>query len=272
MSSPVGQFIDSTQGRTSTNPFITVIFPRPPSPSDGINNVYKIGQRWVDSVTNTEYFLKNFSAFNGALTANWIEFIGSSAGVFTLTGNDSVVVNPLAGNINVLGDVASGVAVTGSPNTETITLANIPNSSLLHDSITMIGGLGITITGSPVALGGSVTITASGTGITWVDVTTPTQLLAANMGYVIDHSIGLVTLTLPALAALGDTYIIAGMSMGGWQVNVGAGQTIQLGSSATTISTGSIASTNQWDSVTINCVFPNTVFACRSVIGNLTVV
>lgn len=233
MTTPVAQSVDILgSGRTSTAPFITVIFPRAPSPLDGINNAYLVGQRWVDSLTDQEYFLLNFISFAGSVTANWIQLGGGIFTTETLTGNDGVPVPPTANNINVIG--APGINFTGSGSTLTATLTPFSGA--------------------------------------WVDVTTNMQALVAGTGYIVDNGGSLVTFTLPATATYGDTYIIQGKSSGGWQVNVGAGQIINVSGSATTITTGHVASSNQWDAITINCVTPNTIFACRAYVGNLTVV
>lgn len=59
-----------------------------------------------------------------------------------------------------------GVTITGGSNTISIGLVNVPNSALANSSITITGGSGISVSGSPVSLGGSVTISASGTTVT----------------------------------------------------------------------------------------------------------
>lgn len=125
-------------------------------------------------------------------------------------------------------------------------------------------GTGITVT--PGA--GSITIATSGAGL-WVDQTGTTVTMTINTGYIADNA-GLVTLTVPATAAIGDSFIIQGKGAGGWLVQMNTGQTAHLGSSVTS-SAGSLASTNQWDALVLTCVTANTVFACRAVQGNITV-
>jgi len=85
-----------------------------------------------------------------------------STGVVTeqLTGNTGVATS-LSNNINVVGD-SSGIQTAGASHTLTLSLANIPNSSLANSAITVDAGSNITVTGSPVSLGGTITIAASG--------------------------------------------------------------------------------------------------------------
>lgn len=533
MTSPIGQFVDSTSGRTSTSPFITIIMARAPTGNDGINNALQVGQRWVNTADdNEEWFLLGFTASGGYIQANWVLLTAGSTSTETLTGNSGIA-TAVGGNINVVGDGTTGGLFAGAGDTLTLTLNAIPNSALAHSSITLTQGTGISITGSPVSLGGAATIaagstvpttfhtdsgdaipsanqvtfhgtggiTTSGSGSTvtingsggtpgelvadiqifttsgtyfpsagmqyaqieivggggggagvaggtngtgggggaggyslgiysaatigasqvvtigalggggaagdndglsggtttvgaliaatggsggnkravtftgmggaggvgslgsvnitgnagsagfiasgfiasgqgagsfyggsaaqvfvstgssvagnaatsygaggggalilgaggpaaggngaagvvvitefggeispadfnWVDVVANTQAMAVNTGYVINNGGALVTLTLPALAAIGDTFIIQGQSAGGWKVNVGTGQIINLGNRPTTITTGSVASTNQWDEITIRCTTANTTFSVAGPVGNFTI-
>jgi hypothetical protein len=95
--------------------------------------------------------------------------------------------------------------------------------------------------------------------------------LAAGSVYMTNNGASLVTYTLPATAAQGDVFIIIGGSSGGWTIAEASGQTVHVGSVAATITTGTVASTNQWDCVTIRCTTANTTFACYAIQGNLTV-
>jgi hypothetical protein len=169
MTTPIGQFVDTTTGRTSTNPFITIIKNRAPTGNDGINNSLQVGQRWIDSAaSNQEYFLLDFIASQGIVQANWVE-LGGSNGVESLTGNSGGAVPPTSsGNINVVGDGTTGGLFVGSPSTDTLTLTlnAIPNSALANDAISLVAGTGISISTSPVVLGGTTTISATNAGDT----------------------------------------------------------------------------------------------------------
>lgn len=113
--------------------------------------------------------------------------------------------------------------------------------------------------------------TISGT-VTNVNQTSSSATLAANSRYATNNGASLVTYTIPAGAAVGDTYIIVGGSSGGWTVAQPSSVQIHLGNAATTSGVGgSLASSNQYDCVTITCVASN-VFTAYAAQGAITVV
>lgn len=118
----------------------------------------------------------------------------------------------------------------------------------------------------------SGTLATVGSPYTIVDQNASTSTLAVNTINIVDNGATLVTMTLPTTAAQGSIFKIIGGSAGGWKVNVASGQTIHVGSTASTASTGSIASSNQYDALEIYCTTANTTFACLGVQGNITVV
>lgn len=135
---------------------------------------------------------------------------------------------------------------------------------------TLTAGAGISITNGQ----NSITIAATSTGLSWSNISA-NQTLASNNGYFVDASGGAISLALPAIAAVGDTYRVYRISSGANQVTItqGAGQSIQIGSSASTTGAGgSIATTAQGDCVEIVCHTANTGFAVASLVGNFTVV
>lgn len=132
---------------------------------------------------------------------------------------------------------------------------------------TLTGGVGVTIANGA----GSITVSSSGGGLTAIDQNaTPVTMVAGN-NYVADNA-GLTTLTLPAVAAFGDTFRITGKGAGGWIMNQAVGQTCHIGNVATTTTTGSIASANLWDAIDILCVTANTTFSVNVRQGNVTIV
>jgi hypothetical protein len=136
----------------------------------------------------------------------------------------------------------------------------------------LTAGTGITITSAT----GSITIAnaeAAGGGFIWTDVTTTTGTILAGGGYISDNTL-LVTITLPSTSALGDSFCILGKGAGGWKLMQNAGQQINFGNTATTAGTGgSIASTNQYDSISCVCVTAgaSSIWATRCSQGMLTV-
>lgn len=160
MTQPVRQNAYLVSNATGTI-FPTVIFARAPAVSDFD---FPVTQRWIDTTAgNTEWFLLGFTSSNGVVSPNWVQLASGSQTTETLSGNTGEAVGPDDNfNINVIGDT-SGIQFAGNPSDHTLTasLANIPNSSLANSSITMVAGTGISITTSPVSLGGSTTISTA---------------------------------------------------------------------------------------------------------------
>lgn len=168
------------------------------------------------------------------ITAFGLGGISPSSLVQTLTGNSGGAVPPTANNINVVG--SGGVTVAGNPGTSTLT------------------------------------ISVSGSGMSWNEVLTPTQAMVVNNGYIANNA-GVVTLTLPAVAAFGDVVQVGGKGAGGWSIAQNAGQTIHFGSLDTTTGAGgSLSSILRYDAVELICITANTDWLVLSGLGNLTVV
>jgi hypothetical protein len=130
-----------------------------------------------------------------------------------------------------------------------------------------------TITGNTaVTFPTSGTLATVGQIVTWNDVASGTQALAVNQGYVTNNGASLVTYTLPATAAEGSIIEISGKSAGGWTINYATGQIIHIGNLATTVTTGTLSSSNQWDYVKLLCVTANTTFNVIGGVGNFTIV
>lgn len=106
-------------------------------------------------------------------------------------------------------------------------------------------------------------------GTAWVDQTTTPVTMVKSTGYSANNA-GLVTLNVPATAAVGDEFQVLGQGAGGWLVRANTGQVINFGSSPTT-SAGSLASTNRYDGVKFVCTVANTTFNVVFAVGNLTV-
>ena len=158
--------------------------------------------------------------------------------------------------------------------------SNLINSLSLSDGQLAIGstgadpvaafltpGIGINIANAS----GSITISSSGGGLSWTDVTGTTQAMLGNNGYTANNA-GLVTLTLPGSIAYGTVLAVIGKGVGGWKIAQNSGQTIHFGSSNTTSgASGFLASTNQYDAVFLLCTVNNTDLTVYSSVGNITV-
>jgi hypothetical protein len=143
----------------------------------------------------------------------------------------------------------------------------IGNTGGTPTAATLTAGSGITITNG----GGTITIASSSGASTWTVVTGTSQAMAIDSGY-ISNNAGLVTLTLPATAVVGSIIQVQGLGAGGWQIAQNASQLIHIGSQVTTTGvSGFLASTNQYDSLTIVCVVANTTWCVLGgAQGNIT--
>ena len=131
------------------------------------------------------------------------------------------------------------------------------------DKATLTAGSGVSIVNG----NGSVTISASGGGYSWIEVTGTSDDLDPSTGFIANNA-GLVTLTLPATCSVGDTFRVVGKGTGGWSIAQNAGQTIHFsGSDTTTGATGSLDSTGQYDCVELLCTTTDTDFTVISSIG-----
>jgi hypothetical protein len=112
---------------------------------------------------------------------------------------------------------------------------------------------------------------AGGGGTIWNEVTGTSASMAINNSYIANNA-GLVTLTLPAVAALGSIIKVTGKGAGGWRIAQNAGQTIFFGTSTTTTgAAGRLDSTATRDTVELVCVTANNDWNVLSSIGNITV-
>ena len=99
----------------------------------------------------------------------------------------------------------------------------------------------------------------------WVDaVATPVNMVA-NTSYIADAG-ALQTFNVPALAAQGTVFEIAGNNGGNFIVQMNAGQTAHLASAATSAG-GTLTATNQYDQIKLLCTVANTTFTVIGAIG-----
>lgn len=123
---------------------------------------------------------------------------------------------------------------------------------------TLTAGAGISINNTA----NSIEVSASGSGIGWNNIAGTTQNAAVDSGYICQNA-ATTTVTLPATAAIGSTVIVEGLGAGGWVLAANTGQTIQIGSSATT-SAGSLTSATATDNVTVICIVANTTWRVQT--------
>lgn len=160
--------------------------------------------------------------------------------------------------------------------------ANSISNQALTDGQVLIGSSGLPPVASQLSAGagvsianaaGSITISASGGGLTWTVITGVSQALAANNGYIANNA-GVITFTLPAICAVGSIFAVTGINNAtGWKIAQNAGQTIYFGGvQSTTGAGGYLQSTKTRDTVYLLCVVANNDFNVVDSIGNITVV
>jgi hypothetical protein len=172
------------------------------------------------------------------------------------TANSSSLVTSLTGIPTWLGPLTNGQIVVGSTGA-------IPVAAILT------AGPGISIANGA----GTITISGTGSGIGWTEVTGTTQAMTADSGYVSSNA-GLVTLTLPTTSAFGTAISLVGKGAGGWRIAQNASQIVQVGNLASTTGVGgSVSSTNRFDSIDLICTTANTIWTTvGGTQGNLTIV
>ena len=164
---------------------------------------------------------------------------GSGAGILTLSGITFLDDDNIAGTLTL----ASGTSYSGTLKTDYTdggflfgqgaatnvvasaapTNGQLPIGSTGTDPVisTLTAGTNIAITNAA----GSITINAIG-GTNWIEVTGTSDTMVIDTGY-ISNNAGLVTLTLPATIAVGETVRVAGKGAGGWKIAQNAGQRVR---------------------------------------------
>lgn len=184
--------------------------------------------------TTTTYPSTN--AINTIMYASSSNVLGSIS-----AANSSVLITSSTGVPSMSGALANGQLIIGSTGATPV-VANLT------------AGSGISISNTA----GGITISGTGSGTGFTEVTGTSQAMAADAGYVTNNA-GVVTLTLPVTAAFGTAITVVGKGAGGWLIAQNSGQSIQVGNQTTATGVGgSLASTNQYDSIDLVCVTANT--------------
>lgn len=271
-------FVDkSTLTYPATNAFPVRKYTDNKAPTSSDYKSFQLFDIWIDTSSSDAYIMVDRTASFGT----WVRIGGTGGPAETLEGNTGGPVSPDGtNNINIIG--TAPLTVTGNPGTNTLTITSegsladefvtdggtaIPAAGILN----VVGGVGATTSGA----GNTITINTSSPQFAWNEVLVagPTAMSAHN-GYVANTtSPTLCQLTLPAVAAFGDTIEISGEGTGGWQLLQNAGQTVHFVSQDTTTGAGgSISSTQDRDAIRLLCVTANTDWNVLSAAGNLTIV
>jgi hypothetical protein len=249
-----------------------------PNLTTGINNTCVGYQTGNDIATTSNNTLLGNTTGTNAASLSQCTLIGSNNGNgYTSTESNNIILGynitgtTAESNVIRIGNSSNSACyITGIDGVNIGSVAKVvTEASNQLGTATITAGTGISV----VATANTITLNATGGGFTWHDTTGGSATLAAQNGYKADKST-LTTFTLPTNNALGDTIIIMGSGSGGWEITYTTGQYIQVGSSATTTTTGNLASTNQYDCVTLVCIVASAsapIFQAVSFVGNLSI-
>lgn len=224
-------------------PIKRVIVNRPPK-TGTVDSDYKNfipGDEWLDT-SNYDWW-KFVRVAGSPPIGTWI--LLGTGNLESLTGNVGGPVPPDgANNINVIG---SGIVnVTGNPGTNTLTITSsgsgfltgnvggpVPPDGASNTNIVGVGG--VTVTGNPGT--NTLSISVSNLGAIFWQVIVANQMAVKDNGY-FTLSGAPIQITLPAVSAVGDTFEVADIGGGLFQIVQGAGQQIRLGTQTTPLGVG----------------------------------
>lgn len=209
--------------------------------------------------------ISQFQLVVGAAANNVASISNGSAGQALVSAGGSS--NPAFG---VLGVVGGGTGLASM--TAYALLAGGTTSTGALQQVSGLGSVGQVLTSAGA---GALPVWSAlpANNFPWTVVTAATQAVSANAGYFANAASGGVDFTLPASAPVGAEFKIAGLNSGsGWIVDYNAGQQIQMGSSLSTLDTGSLASTDPSDCITLFCAVADTLFVVTDSMGNISIV
>jgi hypothetical protein len=210
------------------------------------------------------------SGYNTALGANIATLMQTGAYNLLLgynTGdnyNGSESSNIILMNTGTAGEdnvIRIGTQGTGNGQQDTCYIAGIAGSSVSNQQAVVIdsttGQLGVNAT-LPV---GSIEVTADGT-------------LTNNATSWNNKPAALLSIALPATAAIGTTLRLVGYAANGWTITQGAGQQVHFDAATSTTAGigGTISSNDRYDCIELLCVVADTEWVVVNVKGNPTVV
>ncbi len=210
-----------------------------------------------------------------------IEIINGNAGTAT----------PVAGAVNIVG--GSNINTVGGGSTLTVNVSGTTNNSLqlgnVGGSLTSLGAatngqIPIGNTGNPPTLAtitpgsgitissgaGTISVSSSAGGMAKSDITT-SQTLIKNTIYFV--SSGALSLALPTTASstLGDVVEVLLNGGTSWTITEDTGGRVRLGTTLSTVTTGTVASMNQGDWIELRYHTGGLWVACAKE-GNFTIV
>jgi hypothetical protein len=149
---------------------ITYFVSRAVDPTGGDAN-YALGTLWLNTVTKNVFML---IATTGTppTAGTWVLFMDATGPLLQLTTDDSSIVLPSAGNINLHG--TNNITTTGSGSTATISLAGTTNHTL------QVGNASAGLTSLTAATNGQIPIGSTGANPVIAAITAGTGIGVAN--------------------------------------------------------------------------------------------
>ncbi len=244
------------------------------SPTDGYVPAYNATNDEFELVANASGGIDVLAGDSGTATGSTVNIVGGE-GIDVTAATDTVTV---AGEdaTDANKGIASFVAADFSVSSGAVSLVDTVVKTVATDSGSATpSSHGFTIAGAgAVSTSGSGdTVTVMVAGITeWVEETTTSRALSVNEG-VIGNNAATITMTLPAVASLGDKVRFVQKGAGAVAIAQNAGQTVHFGNSDSTAGAGgSVTSSNQWDSLELVCTTANTDWAVLSSQGSWVIV
>ena len=228
-----------------------------------VNNILYNGTLQTGTTAGNAGYLKAYNTTGSSYTT----FATLTAGLTptfdlnTLTTIGSVYIYRAGGTpVNI---ASGGTNLSSTPTDGQLLVGNSSTNAYVLSTITQ--GTGISVTNGH----GTITIAATNAGTTWTPESSAFAI-AANNGYICSNASAVGTL--PATAAVGDTYYFMATVATGFQIAQRASQQITFGNVATTSGTGGyLQATLAGDCVTIVCTTANVGFMVLSAVGNITV-
>lgn len=190
---------------------------------------------------------------------------------------DAGTATPAANTLNILG--GTSIDTAGAGDTVTINAsADLANTYTCDSGSATPAANNLNVVGagstSTSGAGSTITITSTGGGISWTEVIVvgPTAM-SVDSGYIANvASPSVCGLTLPMTAALGSMISVIGKGTGGFSIGQGAGQSIEVVDTVTTLGAGgSLASSEPGATLSMICTTANTTWHVLSSTGNLII-
>lgn len=216
--------------------------------------------------------MATINAINSTINSTTSGVVSSSStGLLTSTAttNHAVQVGNASGTLTSLAVGATNTVLLGNTGADP-SFGAVPNAALANSSITVTAGTGVSVSGSPVSLGGTVTVGVVGGGVTW-SVITADQTAAVNNGYICNKA-STLNLALPATSAVGDVIKVLNINTAtGIKFTQAAGQQIFVNATSTTSgATGTLTSSAVGNAITLVCRTANTIWWAHTVNGTWT--